>query len=76
MIFFINVLTWCDVGGLNYESKDEDNGRRRRSIWGVLPDSQHFGGRGVCWSFGMGTRKIDKQIHYSQGRAQTKQQVG
>ncbi len=40
------------LDGLNYESKGEDN-RKRRS-WGVFPGSQHFGGRGACWSFGMG----------------------
>jgi len=26
----------------------------------------------VCWSFGMGIRKIDKQVNYSHGLAQTK----
>jgi hypothetical protein len=26
----------------------------------MLVGSQHFGGRGACWSFGMGTRKNDK----------------
>jgi len=36
----------------------------------------HFGGKRACWSFGMGTRKIDKQINYSYEPAQTKQQVG
>jgi hypothetical protein len=24
-----------------------------------------LGLKGVCWSFGMGTRKIDKQVNYS-----------
>jgi hypothetical protein len=43
--------------GLNRKSKDENNGRRN---WGTLPGSQHFGGKGVCWSFGMGTKMIDK----------------
>ncbi len=37
---------------------NENIGRvRSRSM---LLGSQHFGGRGVCWSFGMGTRKSDK----------------
>ncbi len=60
--------------GLNYESKEEDN-RRKRS-WGVLFGSQHLGGRGACWSSEMGIRKIDKQVNYSHGPAQTKQQDG
>jgi hypothetical protein len=46
--------------GLNYESKDEDNGRRRS--WGAFLDSWHFGGKGACWSSRMGTRKINKQV--------------
>ncbi len=41
----------------------------------MFPSSQHFGGRGVCWNFGMGTRKIDKQVNYSHGPAQIKQQI-
>jgi hypothetical protein len=40
---------------------------------GAFLSSQHFGGKGVCQD---GTRKIDKQINYSHGPAQTKQQVG
>ncbi len=56
--------------GPNYESKDENNGRRRS--WGTFPGLQHFGGRGACWSSGMGTRKIDKQINYSHEPAQNK----
>jgi hypothetical protein len=60
--------------GPNYESKGENNERRRSS--GVLLDSQHFRVRGVCWSSKMGTKKIDKQIIYSHELAQTKQQVG
>jgi hypothetical protein len=36
----------------------------------MLPSSQHFGGRGI------GTRNSDKQIEYSHGPIQTKQQVG
>jgi hypothetical protein len=34
-----------------------------------------FGGRGACWSSGMGTRKSDKQVNYSYEPAQTTQQV-
>jgi hypothetical protein len=45
--------------GPNFESKGEDSGKRRS--WGTFPDSQHFEGRGACWSSGMATRKIDKQ---------------
>ncbi len=26
--------------------------------WGVLLSSQHFGGRGACWRFGMGLRRL------------------
>ncbi len=59
--------------GLNYESKSENNGRRKS--WGALLGSYHFGGRGACWSSGMGTRKSDKQVNYSHRFAQT-QQVG
>ncbi len=62
------------LDGLNYESKGKDD--ERRKSWGVLPRSQHFGGKGVCWSFEMGIRKIDKKFNYSHGPAQTKQQVG
>jgi hypothetical protein len=43
------VLAWCTpklLDGLNYESKDEDN-RKRRS-WGVVLGSQHFEGKGAC----------------------------
>jgi len=32
--------------------------------------------KGVCWSFGMRIRTNDKQVNYSHGLAQTKQQVG
>jgi hypothetical protein len=38
-----------------------ENNERIRS-WGTLPNLQHFGGRGVCWNSGMGTRKSDKQV--------------
>ncbi len=30
----------------------------------------------VCWSFGVKTKTNDKQVNYSHGFAQTKQQVG
>jgi hypothetical protein len=61
-------------GRFNYESKCENNERIRS--WGTLPGSQHFEGKGVWWSFGIGTRKSDKQVNYSHGPTQTKQQVG
>jgi hypothetical protein len=38
--------------GFNCESKGENKGRKRSS--GVLPGSQHFGGRRACWSSRMG----------------------
>jgi hypothetical protein len=41
---------------------------------GTFPGSQHFGGRGAWWSFGMGTRKNDKHQLFTQTK-QTKQQV-
>jgi hypothetical protein len=56
-------------------STKSENNRRIRS-WGMLPGSQHFGGRMACWNFGMGTKKSDKQVNYSHWPAQTKQQVG
>jgi hypothetical protein len=59
--------------GLNYKSKSEDNGRWS---WGMFPDSQQFRGRKACWSFEIGTKKIDKQFNYSHRLALTKQQVG
>jgi len=31
-------------------------------LWGTLPNSQHFRGRGACWRSEMGIRKIDKQV--------------
>jgi len=33
------------------------NNRRRRS-WGALLNSQHLGGRGACWSSGMGLGRL------------------
>ncbi len=56
--------------GFNYESKGENNKRRRSSI--VLLGSQHFEGRKVL-ELQDGTRKIDKQFNYSYELAQTKQ---
>ncbi len=47
-----------------------------RRSWGALLDLQHFGCKGACWSSGIGITKNDKQINYSHGLAQTKQQVG
>jgi hypothetical protein len=49
---------------------------KRKKNWGALLDSQHFGGRGACWSFRMGIREIHKQVNYSHEHAKTKQQVG
>jgi hypothetical protein len=50
--------------------KCENNGNIKS--WGMLFDSQHFGGRKVCWSSGIGTRNNDKQVNYSHGPIQTK----
>jgi hypothetical protein len=75
----IYVLNECKPLGMTHpqapwwthrKSKGEDNGRRKS--WGALLGSQHFGGRRACWSFGMGTRKFDKQFNYLDGPAQTK----
>jgi hypothetical protein len=38
----------------------------------MLLGSQHFGGRGACWSFEMGITTNDKQDNYSHGPSQTK----
>ncbi len=62
------------LDGLNCEFKCENNGRIKS--WGMFPHSQHFEGRGACWSSGMRTRMSDKHINYSHGPTQTKQQVG
>jgi hypothetical protein len=43
--------------------KGENSGRVKN--WGTLFNLQHFGGRGACWSFEMGTRKNDNQVNYS-----------
>ncbi len=42
----------------NLESKSGNNGRMRS--WGMPPNAQHFGGRGMCWSSGMGTMTSEK----------------
>jgi hypothetical protein len=57
---------WCTpkfLDGFNYESKRENNIRKRS--WGSLLSSQHFGSRGACWSSRMGLRrmKIGSIIH-------------
>jgi len=44
--------------------------------WGTLLGLEHFGGKGACWSSGIGIRKSDKQVNYSHGPSKTKQQVG
>jgi hypothetical protein len=49
---------------------------KRMKSWGTLFGSQHFEGRGACWSSMIRIKKRDKQINYSHGPAQTKQQVG
>jgi hypothetical protein len=52
---------WCTpklLDGVNCESKGEDNGKIKSR--GAFLGLQHFGGRGLCWSLRMGTRKIDK----------------
>jgi hypothetical protein len=41
----------------------------------MLLGSQHFGGRGACWSSKMGTMMSEKQVNYSHEPTQTKQQV-
>jgi hypothetical protein len=50
--------------------------QRKGKELGTFFGSQHFGGRGACWSSRMGTRKIDKQVNHSHRLAQTKQQGG
>jgi len=50
--------------------KHENN--KRIKNWGRLLSSQHFKGRGACWSSEMGSRKSDKQVNYSHELAQTK----
>jgi len=59
--------------GFNYESKEEDNKKRRS--WGALLGLQHFGGRGACWGFKMGIRRsISKSTTHT--NLYIKQQVG
>jgi hypothetical protein len=43
------LFLWCTprlLDELNYESKDENNGKRRS--WSALPGSQHFEGEWAC----------------------------
>jgi hypothetical protein len=40
--------------------------------WGTFFGSQHFGGRGACWNFKMGTKINDKRVNYSHKTAQIK----
>ncbi len=40
------------LDGLNIEPKGEDIKRKRN--WGAFLGSQHFGGKGACWSSKMG----------------------
>jgi hypothetical protein len=42
----------------------------------MLLGLRYFKGRGVCWSSGIKITKNDKQVNYSHGSVQTKQQVG
>jgi hypothetical protein len=52
-------VTWRTpklLDGLNCESRSEDKERRRN--WGMLPSSQHFGGRRVCWSSVLGLGRL------------------
>ncbi len=46
------------LDGLNYESKGEDNERKRS--WGVPLGWQHFGGRRACWSSKMGLGRLTR----------------
>jgi hypothetical protein len=43
-----------------------------QGIWGTFPGSQHFGGRGACWSSEMGTKMNDKWVNHSHELTQTK----
>jgi hypothetical protein len=43
---------------------------KRIKSWGTLPGLEHFKGKGVCWSYGMGTRMSDKWVNYSHEPAQ------
>jgi hypothetical protein len=55
---------WCTtklLDGFNCEFEGKDNGRS----WGVFFGSQDFEGRRACWSSGIRTRRINKQINYS-----------
>ncbi len=45
------------LDGLNCEFKGEDNGRKKKTLGHVL-GLQHFRGRGACYNFGMGLRRL------------------
>jgi hypothetical protein len=62
------------LDNLNYESKGENNGRVRSR--GTFPGKQHFKIRGACWNSKMETKESDKQLNYSHGLVQAKQQIG
>ncbi len=72
----LEVLNDTPSSSLMDSMRVHDENNKRRNSQGVLLGSWHFRGRRVCWSFEMGTRKIDKQINYSHELGQTKQQVG
>jgi hypothetical protein len=44
---------------LNFKSKGANNEGTRS--WGTLPGSQHFGGRGACWNFEIGLRRVTSE---------------
>jgi hypothetical protein len=50
------------------------NNKRVRS-WGTFPSKQHFGGRGVCWSFRMGLGRMTSNSITHMGLHKNKQQV-
>jgi hypothetical protein len=73
---WMNLSTWVDAPpnflmNLTANPKGENNEKIRS--WGTLPSSWHFGGRGACWSFEVGTRNNENKINHSHGPAQTKQ---
>jgi hypothetical protein len=58
-IHTVQLITWHTpklLGGLNYESKGENNKRIRS--WSVFPSSQHFENRRACWSSRMGLGQV------------------
>jgi hypothetical protein len=48
------------LDGLNYESKDEDNGRRRS--WGALLGLQHFRVEGHAGTSGWELRRLTSKL--------------